>query len=217
MFTPAGDLVITAGIILFSLLVSGFLYTIPLKISLAVSRDSSRLSGEADLGYGPVSVALFREIVTNGEIRIYGRRLFSIPVQTIGGEEKRETTGDDRSHDEKIMQGINHLPLFVTGVRQIVRHLRIDTFSCHARIGCGDPCTTGIIYGYIQAIIPLLPANTEIYIIPDFDMPALEGEVRLVTLIIYPFSLLVSLCRMITPKALKNLVFTGGKKDAETG
>lgn len=72
-----------------------------------------------------------------------------------------------------------------------------------------------MVYGYIQAIIPLLPGEHDICIVPDFYDPVLEGHVRLDTRFVYPFALLVYLSRIIIPEVLNKPVLSGGRIDAE--
>lgn len=215
MFHPAGDLLVTVGIILFLFIFLRFLYTIPLKISIAAERDQARLCGESEVGFGPFSTAFLYDGTLNGEMRIGGRRLFSFSIPKTGEEDTEPEK--EESEEEGILSGMRWVPVIVQGSRRIFMHFRIDTLTCHARIGCGDPYTTGIVYGYIQAIIPLLPGEHDISITPDFYDPALEGHVRLDTLFVYPFSLLVYLCRIIIPEVLNKSLISGGRIDAESG
>lgn len=208
MFHPAGDLLVTVGIILFFFIILIYLYTIPLKISLVASRSPSMQYVKSVVGYGPLSLAVLYDGMLTGEIQISERHMFSFPLLMTDEEEKER---DEKSHDYDIASGLQLFRIIVNGFKRIIRHFKIDTFFCHARVGYGDPYTTGIFYGYIQAIIPFFPTNTDICIIPDFDKPALEGEIRLVALITYPFSLLVCLCRIIIPEVMKNPGLMGGK------
>ncbi len=199
MFHPAGDLLITVGIILFLFIGIRILYTIPLKISCAAERDKARLCGESSVGFGPFSIAFLYDGTLTGEMRIKGRHLFSFSLPTTGEE---DTEPEKEKSEEGIQSGMRWIPVIFQGSRRIIRHFRIDTLTCHARIGCGDPCTTGMVYGCIQAMTPLLPGTHDISITPDFYEPALEGHCRLDTLFVYPFSLLVYLCRIIIPEVL---------------
>ncbi len=200
MFHPAGDLLVTVGIILLLLLFLKVFYTIPLKISLAAFRSSTSLCGESDIGFGLFSIAILYDGAFRGEVRIFRKRLFTFSIPTH--KEEKDEPEKEKPEEEGIQSGMRWIPVILQGSRRIIRHFKIDTFTCHARIGCGDPCTTGMVYGYIQAIIPLLPGEHDICISPDFDKPALEGHVRLDTLFVYPFSLLVYLCRIIIPEVL---------------
>ena len=215
MFHPAGDLLVTVGIILFLFIILRVLYMIPLKISLAAERDQARLCGESDVGFGPFSIAFLYDGTLKGEMRIMGRHLFSFSIPTTGEEDTEPEK--EKSKEEGIQSGMRWIPVIFQGSRRIIRHFRIDTLTCHARIGCGDPCTTGMAYGYIQAIIPLLPGEHDICIIPDFYDPALLGHCRLDTLFVHPFSLLVYLSRLIIPEVLRKPVTSGGKIDTESG
>jgi len=213
MFHPAGDLVVTVGIILFLFIFLRFLYTIPLKISLSAIMDSTRLCGESEVGLGPFSIAVLYDGILFGKMRIGGRRLFSFSIPKTGEEGTK--TDEGKPEADGIRSSMRWIPVIVQGSRRIIRHFRIDTLTCHARIGCGDPCTTGMVYGYIQAIIPLLPGEHDICIVPDFYDPVLEGHVRLDTRFVYPFALLVYLSRIIIPEVLNKPVLSGGRIDAE--
>jgi len=215
MFHPTGDLVVTVGIILFLFNFLRFLYTIPLKISLAAIRDSTRLCGESEVGLGPFSIAFLYDGTLLGEMRFGGRLLFSFSLPKTGEEGAKTDEGNQEA--DGIRSGMKWIPVIVQGSRRIIRHFRIHTLTCHARIGCGDPCTTGIVYGYIQAIIPLLPGEHDICIVPDFYDPAFEGHVRLDTKFVYPFALLVYLSRIIIPEVLNEPELSGGEKNAESG
>lgn len=215
MFHPAGDLFVTVGIILFLFIFLRVLYMIPLKISLAAERDQARLCGESNVGFGLFSIAFLYDGTLKGEMRIMGKHLFSFSISTTGKEDTEPEK--ERSEEEGIQSGMRWIPAIFLGSRRIIRHFRINTLTCHARIGCGDPYTTGIVYGYIQAIIPLLPGEHDISITPDFYDPALEGQFRLDTLFVYPFALLVYLSRLIIPGVLRKPVTSGGKIDTESG
>ncbi|HOJ97629.1 MAG TPA: DUF2953 domain-containing protein [Methanospirillum sp.] len=215
MFHPTGDQLVTVGIILFILIVLRILYTIPLKISLAAERDEARLCGESEVGFGPFGVVFLYDGALKGETSICGRRLFSFSIPTPGEEDTEPEK--EKSEERGILSGMRWIPVIFQGSRRIIRHFRIDMFICHARIGCGDPCTTGMMYGYIQAIIPFLPGEHDICITPDFHDRVLVGHLRLVTLFMYPFALLVYLCRIIIPEVLNRPVTSGGKMDAESG
>jgi len=205
MIVPAGDIVIPAGIIVFFLLLARFFYTLPLAITLSGTRNSNILSGEGAFGYGPFSVALAYDGIMTGELRICKKRLFlfTIPPSEQSEDRSGEQIEDDGFHHHDVSSIMKWFPIGLQSIRRFTQYFRIDFLICHARVGCGDPFTTGLAFGYIQAIIPVIPVRYDICIVPDFDKPALDGEISLRCLIITPISLIVKICRRFLPEILK--------------
>jgi len=203
MLHSAGEILIPTGFVLLFSLLWWRVYLIPLKISLSAVRDYARLLGTIDIGFGPVSIALIYGTVAEGEIRICQRPVhqFMIPKETSSYPEEKDK---DESEEVSLSLVMRWIPHILCGVRLFIRYFRIGTLYCHAQIGCGCPYSTGLLYGYSQAVIPLIPERCDIRIIPDFDKPVLDGELSATFLIITPCSLVIQVCRIFLPEMLKS-------------
>lgn len=214
MLHSAGEILIPTGFILMFSLLWWIVYLIPLKISLSAGPDYARLFGTIEMGFGPVSIALIYGTVAEGEIRICQRPVhqFMIPKEIPSDPEKKDK---DESEEDSFSLVMRWIPHILCGVRLFIRHFRIDTLSCHARMGCGCPYSTGLLYGYSQAVIPLIPERCDIRIVPDFDKPVLDGEIKATFLIITPCSLAIQVCRIFLPEMLKSTNFMDRKRDPQ--
>lgn len=203
MIQTTGAILIPVGIVFFFIFIFWFLFTIPIALSLFFSRDNLQLAGNVAIKFGVIRFILPINRSMEGTIEFFSKPLWSFPLsssEVMEKEEKAETGMLDRS----IGDVIDLFPLFITYLRRIIRFISIDRITCHACFGCGDPFTTGITYGYLQAIIPILgQKGHDIFIFPDFEKPALRGEVGMNILIRTPISLIILACRLFIPAILR--------------
>lgn len=211
MIQTTGAILIPVGIVFFFIFIFWFLFTIPIALSLFFSRDNLHLAGNVAIKFGVIRFILPINRSMEGVIEVFSKPLWSFPLsssEVMEKEEKSETSMFDTS----VGDVIDWLPLFIRYIRRIIRFISIDRLSCHACFGCGDPFTTGITYGYLQAIIPILgQKGHDISIFPDFEKPALRGEVGMNILIRTPVSLIIFACRLFIPAIIRTRV--NGKSD----
>jgi hypothetical protein len=200
MIYLAGEILIPVGFFLFSLFFFRIIYFIPLVISISAIQNSQNVSGEIDISYGPVSITVKGYQLTKGEIHVFHKPVyrFGFPGSDHPNPEDKDVSGEDTGS-----RVIKWIPYIIRCIRLCIRYIRIENIYCRAEIGFGDPFTTGILYGYLQAVTGLIPFHHDISLIPDFEKTVLVGEVRFTCLIVTPYSLIINICRLLVPEILK--------------
>ncbi len=78
-----------------------------------------------------------------------------------------------RSNVRSLARAIGYL-------KKTVGHIRVRTASCRLVFGTGDPCETGVVWGWFHAIRGLLPETASVSVAPDFIRKRFEGNVHMV-------------------------------------
>lgn len=206
MTTPAAQILITAGIVLFFLIMAYAAYRMPLGLSLSVSRDTNHLAGDIGFRYGVLSFSVCMDTEIYGRIGLFSREIFRFSLQDTLSPDHRETpAGLEEKDDESLhlTELMHWIRLSMRYAHYCIKHLSIDHLTCRMRMGIVDPCTTGMVYGWIWAVISLLPDHADIQVTPCFEGIVLEGSGSLQCLIHTPADLVVTACRLIIPEMVQ--------------
>ena len=66
-------------------------------------------------------------------------------------------------------------PPAIAFIRRTIRAFRIRRFACDLEVGTGDPATTGMIVGWVQAIRPFGGKRIQLQMQANFERTMLEG------------------------------------------
>lgn len=209
MISPAGTLLVPVGFVLLISFIFWFLITIPLNLSLFLVRDYSRLSGEVRINFGIMNLVFQVKRPFEGSFRICTKPvwLLSLPSSEYSAGEEKEKIEKKEEPSEDSLQISEIIPLIsliIDFLDTLFRHIHIDRIHCRGTIGCGDPFTTGVAFGYLQSMIPFVSKNQdEIVITPDFEKNICEGDLELNLLIKSPVLVLILLSRTFIPLLLQ--------------
>lgn len=203
MMDPITSLLIPAG--LFVLIGSSvaLIYQVPLRISICGSWREGIGEGYACIGWGLLDLCIRPGSTGMGvEARIWKTRLISWKAEgkKPGTDLPSERSGGSK-HDVRLL--LRFLPVMKKVIPLMIHHLRIGKITGSARCGAGDPVTTGLIYGYYQAIIPLIADRCSLVLIPVFDQLFFEAELGVKIQITRPFGLLVKGTALVLPVILR--------------
>ncbi|NLV27269.1 MAG: DUF2953 domain-containing protein [Methanomicrobiales archaeon] len=199
MIHPTGVILIPVGFIVLYSLIFWYIYRTPLVLSGLLSRDSANLFGDVTVRYSLMSVRIRIGRPIEGTIRISTKQVYSFPISlSESPDESKE--GNIKDEKKSLSEITGYISPIFRYINKIIDHIHIDSLFCHAVLGCGDPFTTGLVYGYIQAIIPIFNRKYgDISIIPDFINPRLEGNIGLNVLITSPIALIIFAGRIFFP------------------
>lgn len=94
----------------------------------------------------------------------------------------------------------------------LIRNLTITRISCRIRYGGPDAATTGRIFGYCMAVLPLqcLSGRVCIEITPVFDREVLEGAATAIFRIHHPLLVCIPGVRMLLDRDTRQALFQAG-------
>jgi len=210
MFDLIGSLLLTT--ILFILFGGGafLIYQIPLIFTFSGTWKEHTVAGYVNIRWGPGDV---RIIPTNGKTQLEifilkkrvifwslpDRRSYGIPVQNESEQAGQTKAGWD------IQKLLTFLPYIKKLILLFFSHIRMEPVTGTIRFGAGDPVTTGMVYGYYQAVSPLCMGVCSVVMIPVFDRLILEGDLMGGVRIIYPSGFLIRSIRTILPEFFPTL------------
>ncbi|NYT05803.1 MAG: DUF2953 domain-containing protein [Methanomicrobiales archaeon] len=89
-----------------------------------------------------------------------------------------------------------------------LRSLSIRQLLCCVRLGTGEPCSTGMIYGWFWALKGMLsPADRiRLHMEPDFCRPALEGECTFAIGIEHPLLVLFAVLQLLAVSEVRGML-----------
>jgi len=206
MTTPAVEIFIAAGIVLFFFWVIYAIYRLPLEISLFVTRNTRQITGDLGIRYGMLSISVCLDTEIYGRIAIFSKPVFRFSLPKTSSSEKGDLTDEpeEKSDDSfEIKEVLHWFRLSMGYIRYVFQHFSIDHLTLHMRMGLSDPCSTGMVYGWVWALIPLLPKHADVQVTPCFDGVVLEGSGSLECLIHTPADLVVIAGRLFIPELLR--------------
>ena len=148
-YRVSGDLVFSGGS------VSGRVRIRPWWNILAAEWDSG--------GGGRVSVYMAQK-------RIFFRERHEDAKGPRAGGRLRRTS--KRTNIRSLARAIGYL-------KKTAGHVRVRTASCRLVFGAGDPCDTGVVWGWFHSIRSLLPEPASVSVTPDFIRKRFEGNVHM--------------------------------------
>lgn len=206
MTTPAVEILVTAGIVLFFFLGIYAMYRLPLGITLSLTRNTSQLNGDVGVRYGILSFLVCLDTEIYGRIEIFSKPVFrfSLPATLSSGKKDASDEQEEKGDGSFTLKDMIHwFGLSMRYLRYVIRHFSIDHLTLHLRMGLSDPCTTGMVFGWAWALIPQLPNHADVQVTPCFDRVVLEGYGNLTCLIHTPADLVVIASRLIIPELLR--------------
>jgi hypothetical protein len=196
-------ILIASGFLILISSISIFLFLIPIRIRMSGNMREGNGSFHACTGWGLIDLCLlFTGYGWLGEVKLGGTLLFQRHMN-------QEKTGTEPSPEKEPgtpwYNLIRYAPLVRWIVPVLIHHTRISAITGNIRFGAGDPVATGLVYGYYQAILPLISGKTcSIGFIPDFYHQILEGEISVHILIIQPVGMIMRIITIILPEVIKD-------------
>lgn len=205
MDLPISSLMIPAGCVILIWSALWLLYQIPIRLNLSFSKDQNSFDFFLDIGWGPLRIRFLRGSTgwqVEGLLR--DATLISRPVQP----DKYETEPVKEITDSGEKVGLRDLIRFIPGIRrllsELIRHITLDKISADVTFGAGDPATTGVTFGYFQALRPMMTTERcSIVLTPVFDKMILEGTLTAGILITCPLGILIRGGRVILPELIQ--------------
>lgn len=209
MSGPFPAVLLTAGIITAVVLIAVLLLIVPARVSF-----SFRSSGSETKGILTGSWLIFGlEVLARGKdpelsVMAGGARLVTRPLSSLVAPGKKYTGGHGPGQVTGIISSLLRLqgPLLAL-VLDLARHTRFDYARGTARIGLGDPCATGMLYGLYRAVIPLLPLErVNLTMVPEFGHEACEVDITARFQVTYPLLVLVNAVRVVKHPATRKVM-----------
>ncbi len=120
----------------------------------------------------------FRLVLFRKAWRISGKKAKSPEEGGVTRDEGSKSPGRDGRRPNLKRSRI----LFREGwaaLEKAVRLFHLEQAAMKLRFGTGDPSTTGILFGFLQTLIPVPKNRFEMDVVPDFIHRKLEGEADL--------------------------------------
>lgn len=178
------------------------LYQVPIRIVITGRWNETIREGHTSIGWGPCNLCIIPGMSTSRiYLRILKARIYSFEIGGHGSDNKN--SADPRPEQEthpRTLKGL--LPAMKKILSLLVSHITIRKIQGTISFGAGDPVTTGILYGFYQALYPLVMNRCAIILVPVFDHLLLEGELDATILIIHPFRLLIKGTAIVLPAFL---------------
>ncbi|MDD1678790.1 MAG: DUF2953 domain-containing protein [Methanomicrobiales archaeon] len=196
-----------AAILLGSLLFSGILafWLTSLSISVTFGKEGSILTLWGLISWGMIGMhARWQNGSGTLSLRIRDHSVWSTPLK------QSTTTPTSKEKSESKVGGIESI---FPEVREILgylrRHLHITSFSCQVVLGFPSASTTGMVFGYFQAIRGFLAplSRLRLHMTPDFDRTVCEGEGTLVLEVRYPLILAYRILRIALRPKMREVLF----------
>ena len=133
--------------------------------------------------------------------RIGNIGLFSRPVSRFMTRKKKSAApgGVEKGQLPGFVSRLPALPgPVLIAVLDLIRHTRLDYFLGNARIGLGDPASTGMLYGLYRAIVAILPQDRiNFNLAPEFSGEVFEIDLKTRFHISFPICVIVNAVRII--------------------
>jgi len=156
------------------------------RYSLRIHVARSSLSSVISLNLRSVGEILGLDWQSDGTDSSMGVVLFKKALRfprKDGKMEEQEATerGEVRTpHGRRSGLNADRLPVLLREGRaaagKLLRVFHLETAGGIIRFGTGDPCSTGILYGFTQTLLSVRGVLFKINVIPDFTRSKLEGE-----------------------------------------
>jgi hypothetical protein len=219
MSDPLLLILLVAGIITVVTVTEVFIFTIPVRISIAFRTGETETRGVIR-GSWYIS-GLEVDISGNGSqlsVLLAGARLFTLPLSRFGLAEKEQKGGPAPEDIPGIISSLLNLhePV-IDALLDLVRHTRLDYARGSARIGLGDPAATGTMYGLYRAVIAVVPSTrVNLMVIPEFNREVCEIDITTLFRITYPVLALINAVKIVKhPSARKVMKKMKPKKSGE--
>jgi hypothetical protein len=198
---------LTATILFFFGGISLLIYCTPVIITFSgVWRENTK-TGSACIRWGPGSICI--NPGSNGIHAVFKIRkteLYQVPLQrqTRGGEVQTEIplSSEDKKSEQSLQRIIPFISLMKSLIPLIFAHIRIERITGLVRFGAGDPVSTGLVYGYYQALTPVCMSFCSAILIPVFDQLTFEADLTGGFRIVYPAGLIIRSFQRLFPDIL---------------
>jgi hypothetical protein len=187
--------------------VSLLIYCIPVIITFSgVWREDTK-TGSACIRWGPGTICISPGY--NGLQAVFKIRkteLYQMPLQRPSGYEKVQAEISTSSEEKKSEQDYRRMIPFISLMKKLIplifAHIRIERITGSVRFGAGDPVSTGLMYGYYQALAPVCMFFCTAVLIPVFDQLTFEADLTGGFRIVYPAGLIIRSLRRLLPDIL---------------
>ncbi|HWQ66959.1 MAG TPA: DUF2953 domain-containing protein [Methanospirillum sp.] len=177
-----------------------FIYLIPLRLSVELAREEGKADFRAGIGWGLIRVWIIPSSTGwEMEVRIGEHPLIRRPVN------EKETEGEPATSIPSPSKPCNqdiyrYIPVIRRLIPELYHHTVIEKITGTMRFGAGDPVTTGMVYGYYQAVLPFISGSfCSVNLIPVFDRGLLDGRIHAGIRIICPLGLVIRTVGIILP------------------
>lgn len=198
---------LTVALLFFFGGVSLLIYFTPVVITFSgVWREDTK-SGSACIRWGPGTFCISPG--HNGLQAVFKIRkteLYQMPLQRQpdDGEVQAEikTSSEEKKPEQDLRRMISFISLIEKIIPLILAHIKIERITGTVRFGTGDPVSTGLVYGYYQALAPVCMFFSSAVFIPVFDQLTFEADLAGGFRITYPAGLIIRSLRRILPDIL---------------
>jgi hypothetical protein len=218
---PSG--VVLVVLVAMELAIAFLVIRAPVELRLSFTLGANGSGVRAVSWYGPFSVTGAWGAVPGDrglQVRFAGRK---VPIPAISERRKRARPQDRKTPpgpaaDEQPWSGriirffqvmIPHFPGMLRAlIRWSVRVLRLTTSwdgSLKISAGFDDPALTGVVYGTVAAMRPVLKTcRFDLSMVPDFNVPCLGIDASAHVRIRYPVVILLAIPALATDRAVLN-------------
>ncbi|HWQ64538.1 MAG TPA: hypothetical protein VN429_08990 [Methanospirillum sp.] len=198
---------LTATLLFFFGGVSLLIYCTPVIITFSgVWRENTK-AGSACIRWGPGTICINPGY--NGlqaVFKIKRTELYQVPLQRPSGGDEVQAEIPTSSEEKESEQDLRRMIPFISLIKKIIplifAHIRIERITGSVRFGAGDPVSTGLVYGYYQALAPVCMFFCSAVLIPVFDQLTFEADLTGGFRIVYPVGLIVRSLRRLLPDIL---------------
>lgn len=187
--------------------VTFLIYCTPLIITFTgVWRDDTK-AGSVCIRWGPLSICISPESEGMQVIfKVRRTELYQIPLHRPSGgdavQEEVPPSFEENEPEYSIQRMIPFISLFKNLIPLIFAHIRIERITGSVRFGTGDPVSTGLVYGYYQALVPVRMIFCSAILIPVFDQLTFEADLTGGFRIEYPSGLIIKSLQRLFPDIL---------------
>lgn len=182
-------------VLIFITIIAVHVIIIPLRISGRLSSSISDLF-VVKIRWGFIRASVGVTASGIATLHLYSFCLKEFPI--IGkGESAGEEDTEEAGEEKKQFNAENIIPL-IDQVLVILRLINFDYLRVNAKIGLGDPCDTGFVYGIGSALKGILCCSKgfAFNIIPVFETEAFDINIEGAFRIKYPWQIISDIFRL---------------------
>ncbi|PWR72267.1 hypothetical protein [Methanospirillum lacunae] len=183
------------------------IYCTPVIITFTGVWRVDTKAGSACIRWGPLAICISPESKGIQVIfKIRRTELYQIPLHRPSGgdavQEEVPTSSEEKKPEQDLRRMIPFISLIKKIIPLILTHIRIERITGSVKFGSGDPVSTGLVYGYYQALAPVCRFFCSAILIPVFDQLTFEADLTGGLRIEYPAGLIIKSLQRLFPEIL---------------